>query len=63
MAPIPAAPQADPAQPSQQLQQELQQWLPLGLGVVHLLEVLSSFKRHTFFWEVTVHSMELSQAS
>lgn len=35
-------------QPSQQLPQELQQWLPRDLGVAHLLEALSSSKRHTF---------------
>lgn len=35
-------------QPSQQLAQELQQWLPWDLGVVHLLEALSSSKTNTF---------------
>lgn len=46
MAPIPAAPSL--TQPSQQLPQELQQWLPQDLGVVHLLEALSSSKINTF---------------
>lgn len=46
MAPIPAAPSL--TQPSQQLPQELQQWLPWDLGVVHLLEALSSSKINTF---------------
>lgn len=50
-------------QPSQQLPQELQQWLPWDLGVVHLLEALSSSKRHTFFGEGTVHSTQLSRGN
>lgn len=35
-------------QPSQQLPQEFQPWLPWDLGVVHLLEALSSSKINTF---------------